>query len=75
MSKQLTDWFPADVKPVHIGCYQVDDKDCFPGSWYAYWDGFKFCYRGQTPQDAFQEKDCVTGLEPLVLWRGLAEKP
>lgn len=75
MSQKLTDWFTSDVKPVHVGCYEVDDKDDMPGRWYAYWDGSKFCFRSTTPNEAFEGKDYPTMLGKLVSWRGLAVEP
>jgi hypothetical protein len=76
MSKaKLTDWFPADVKPVHVGVYEVlYENGCF-GSRYRYWNGVRFCYQCMNSQKAFQKRNNHTGLDAFVSWRGIAEKP
>ena len=55
----LTEWFPADVTPVHEGRYQVSDgkNPGWPFPTYSDWDGNKW------------SDDSITQ------WRGLAEDP
>lgn len=74
MKENLTPWFPAKVKPIHIGVYEVD---MFSGkSIYAYWDGKKFGYRTfGSQQRAFEQRNMATSCPALTTWRGLAEKP
>lgn len=72
---KLTPWFPAEVKPVHQGTYEVDDDDGIPGSWYAYWDGWKFGYRHYDPEIAFRLRDRHTDCNHMTKWRGLAKPP
>jgi hypothetical protein len=39
--KTLTDWYPADVKPVRAGVYETIAPNRPPGQlgWYSYWNG------------------------------------
>ena len=55
----LTEWFPADVNPVHEGAYQINDSKLpgWPFPTYATWDGQKW------------SDDSITQ------WRGLAKDP
>lgn len=70
---KMTPWFPADVTPVHVGVYEVDDHDGMGGQWWAYWDGKKFCYRCHFDwQDAFDKRNEKTDCPALTSWRGLA---
>ena len=75
MNENLTPWFPAKVKPVHEGVYEVDDKDGMTGTWYAFWDGKKFGYRTQNTDISFSTRYCETNCAKRVSWRGLAVKP
>lgn len=64
---ELTPWFPADVKPVRVGYYEID--------WYGdgnmrglspdYWDGKQWRLFGPSG-------DIFVGAPS---WRGLAVKP
>jgi len=71
MTKKLTKWFPADVKPVHVGLYQTQEPD---GTlFFNLFDGKNWFYGNH---------DCVIGSckmildkELLVKWRGLARMP
>lgn len=65
-----TKWFPADVKPVHVGVYEIRHTALPRG--FAMWDGLRWshlmCERYEEPHfefSPFQDKE----------WRGLAEKP
>jgi len=74
--EKLTPWFSAEVKPVHIGVYQVDDGDDIDGEWYAYYDGSRFGYRCWiSAEDAYQSRMAKTDCKPMVAWRGLVVKP
>ena len=76
MSKQkLTQWFPADVKPVHVGVYEVLYQNGKYGKRYRYWDGKKFCYQSFDSQHAFDKRYSSTRLPKYVEWRGLSEQP
>lgn len=72
---KLTEWFGPEVKPTIIGVYQVDDEDGMNGDWFAFWDGHSFRHRNETAKEAYEYRSFRTCCEPLVKWRGLAEKP
>ena len=38
---ELTDWFPKKIKPVYVGCYEVN-MDSWPWPTLAEWDGKKW---------------------------------
>lgn len=66
---KTTEWFPADVDPVHVGVYQRVFASGVPRYclWDGeYWRGFEF-----TVQDA--AKAAATSV-PGFPWRGLTEK-
>jgi hypothetical protein len=68
---KLTPWFPANVKPVRAGVYEISSTT----PWYRYWDGANWCAGERTPWEAEKLE-----LLPLVVafaepWRGLAEEP
>ena len=65
---QLTDWFPPEIKPVHVGVYQTD----FCG--YAHWNGKKWGYGRLSPLDA---KTCAVYRSAIQnkSWRGLNFNP
>ena len=75
MKKQMTDWFPKQVKPVRVGVYQVradkQDKDkCF-----SYWDGTHWGYFCWSIEQAIQqgsEKSLIATQNKQ--WRGFTEK-
>lgn len=76
MSEQkLTEWFPADVKPVRRGVYEVRWGWTFrDGGGYCHWDG-------RTWGNTFFKVDRAPGRGETITakqdkgWRGLAEKP
>ena len=77
MKKQtkVTPWFPANVKPVRKGVYQVNDGLVNESVAYAYWNGSKFGYRVYmgSPLQAYEWADRVTCLSSRAPWRGLAK--
>jgi hypothetical protein len=81
MSEKLTPWFPADVKPVRNGVYEVESR---VHRAFAYWNGERFGWRcwelpglgaEEAAIDAFHMRRAETCLEPRVSWRGLAKEP
>lgn len=73
---KLTPWFPAIVKPVRAGVYEVRKKP--PWSWYRYWDGKCWYLGGKTPMAAKNYADMAGSRldeTPPEPWRGLAEEP
>lgn len=64
-----TEWFPEDVKPVHIGAYEISYPRRHPSHGQvalqgmpAHWDGKKWCY-STCPESPLASQD-----RP---WRGL----
>lgn len=73
MSKpKLTDWFPANVKPVHVGVYEVESDDLSLG--YSFYDGLYFRGIRKTVDETASAIPHVWDHVDLM-WRGLAEKP
>lgn len=82
MKKKLTPWFPADVKPVHAGVYEIKDSNrpC-----YAFWRGDGWGYASWTKpnekaiemcaEDGFRLRDGDWIDDECRSWRGLAVKP
>jgi len=70
---KLTPWFPANVKPVRAGVYEVESLNHF--KLYRYWDGRRWRAGAHTPDRAIQ-KFRISGLPSpdVVSWRGLAEE-
>ena len=69
---KLTDWFPENVNPVHLGVYEVEPDDLSP--WYSYWDGLYFREVRRTIDEAASAIPDAWNHVGLI-WRGLAEKP
>lgn len=77
--KELTDWFPPSIKPVHAGVYFLRHSvyKTTPFPWY-YWNGSywtsecsdhldDFCFVYPTNSKSIYAVKCE--------WRGLANKP
>jgi hypothetical protein len=61
---KTTKWFPADVKPVHVGWYERR-AECVPDYTYmAWWSGDCFTTGGKNGLIYAADRE----------WRGLAEK-
>ena len=69
---ELTPWFPADVKPIRRGVYQVEQGIV---RWYSYFDGSGFGWQDLTPSEAFRNRHQMTGCAKSQTWRGLAQDP
>lgn len=81
MSKQeMTDWFPYDVKPVHVGEYEV--RNSRPIHWTnpgrlmgrnrRYWDGKRWL---TMDPNIFLPEISIMGTHETHQWRGLASPP
>lgn len=76
---QLTDWFPADVKPVHPGVYELE-RYGEPNRIFSRFDGVYwgsaagFGDTAHSVRRAIAATD-ISGFAHLRGWRGLAEKP
>ena len=69
---KLTEWYPADIKPVRKGVYNVLDYDNENSSWYSYWDGVKFNYYSYKVDRAFKYRFDVGCGSKTVKWRGIS---
>ena len=77
---EYTEWFPAHIKPVRNGVYEVDTPNCHANK-YAYFDrhGWRLC--SSTIEEANDQKTDLEDLDESSMtlktsqWRGLAKKP
>jgi hypothetical protein len=70
--QKLTPWFPADVKPVHVGVYQTTPID---STKYQKWNGEYWCAYTSDAKDAARLENSNKSKYQKVKWRGLAEQP
>jgi hypothetical protein len=68
---KLTPWFPAHVKPVYPGVYEIQSDSI---NWYRRWDGNRWFVGATTKESAAVETIPFFGT-PDAPWRGLAEPP
>lgn len=73
MSKKLTPWFPADVKPVRVGVYKARLTKNPEVSGFGFWDGRRWGWLHNTEQRAMT--DDLEGSSQNKEWRGLASDP
>lgn len=75
-----TPWFPAGIKPVREGPYEVWSATYESAGWYAWWDGKKwgpaFKYGGQkrSIRISYGCRQSAGAIQDRH-WRGLAQKP
>lgn len=71
----LTDWFPAEVKPVCVGVYEADNGSSYGRKWYSYWDGKQWGYADTDHEVAFLLRGEETEAWDLFppAWRGLSQ--
>ena len=76
MAPKLTPWFPADVKPVRPGVYQIDGPLCWGE--YSYFDGVHWNGGWPNPQHADNNRGYFDEIGDegyamwLTHWRGLS---
>ena len=66
---KLTQWFPGDVKPVHIGVYERRLK-FKPDVYYSQWDGEKWLWLHWTVEGAAASAGVHSAYQSLP-WRGV----
>ena len=66
---KLTQWFPGDVKPVHVGVYERRLK-FKTGVYYSQWDGEKWLRLHLTVEDAAASAGALSVYQNLP-WRGV----
>jgi hypothetical protein len=78
MTKKMTDWFPAHIKPVHAGVYEVFTPNSRVNK-YAYYDnhGWRLCssYVGEAENEKPWISDIPYSSMTLrgAKWRGFTE--
>ena len=81
---KLTEWFPAEIKPVRVGVYEVSNIFREKIGTYAYWDGKWWHGYNDTIDGAMENIEIRMNLAANNLrllasqnkqWRGLAEQP
>lgn len=60
---KITQWFPADIKPVYKGLYDVKLDETYHTK--LYWNGQRWCFSLKPPHTPM----CVQNRE----WRGLVK--
>lgn len=75
MIQKLTDWFPADVEPVHVGVYQRSEPGQKSGFRYWYWNGAYWEVGGWLEAEFAVLNHRSQSICTDHLWRGLAVKP
>lgn len=70
-NQELTDWFPASVKPVHVGIYPTTMGY---GVGYSHWDGSRWGGECMNLTDALIYSRISFGYQGKK-WRGLRSKP
>jgi hypothetical protein len=74
----VTDWFPADVKPVHVGVYEKNYRTEYDIGHdkpeYQYWDGTNWYYGSRDVEEtaALFKKGNSVAFYPRQ-WRGVQE--
>ncbi len=72
IAQEVTDWFPAEVKPVNPGIYQLLNTST-DRLFYSRWNGCAWCIGCMEAEDAasFTRESVVQLRWP---WRGLTEQ-
>lgn len=66
---KLTKWFPALIKPVHVGVYETYIMNYWRGG-YRYWDGECWSDGFDEPKHAEEFKHSKT-IWKVTKWRGI----
>ncbi len=69
---KVTPWFPANVRPKHLGVYET--RDDYSGIYYAHWNGYFWGWRCWTIQNALERRQQQSS-HVVHSWRGLIRKP
>lgn len=69
---KLTKWFPASIKPVHVGVYEIKPRLSSMPQLFKHWDGKKWGFTGLNIADAkFYGDRGVYLATQNVQWRGI----
>ena len=72
---KLTDWFPSNVNPVHLGVYETKQKNHFHGTRFQFWNGKFWCAYSNTAKDAASHSNSNKSAVQNPAWRGRANNP
>ena len=72
---KLTPWFPADVKPVHVGVYEIYENKRSERRTFKHWNGRFWGFASRTIMDAQNADALGPSIIQKCKWRGLAEPP
>lgn len=78
MSKTMSPWFPAQIKPIHIGVYETEDVVAWAegSKCFQYWSGYCWGICSSTKEFAAHPGNAKhRSLFQENSWRGLAKKP
>jgi hypothetical protein len=68
---KVTDWFPASVKPVHVGVYEAEPYEGLRH--YSWWCGTMFHGCWGSPTYAEKQRQSLGGFI-VNRWRGLTKR-
>lgn len=73
---QLTPWFPAEVKPVHVGPYPTKTPGTSTDG-FSWWDGNEWGLQYEFLSNCVKYKTHMGFLRSnqVKIWRGLRSKP
>ena len=66
---QTTEWYPAEIKPVHVGWYECRYDDYYSKAIYKYWFDGTFWFLGPNSRKLVYGNVNTQG----ETWRGLKE--
>ena len=66
---EVTNWFPIETDPVHVGVYE---RDLGGMQFYSHWNGMFWGSSEMTPDMAYEQRDDMA-TEQSAAWRGLTE--
>ena len=75
MKNKMTPWFPAHIKPVREGVYEIQwwYVDCWDYG-FSYWNGEQWTNSTETPEKALLHKKRTGGAIQDKKRRGITEK-
>jgi len=73
MKKQMTNWFPGKIKPIHKGVYQVREKGFPMEVRFSFWNGNFWGFYEDSLSDAKRSKSNPFA-DQSKQWRGFTEK-
>jgi hypothetical protein len=72
---KLTDWFPADMPPVHGGLYKTRPPGCIETTWSVWKDGFWHYATGDARVSVQMAEADFRSHWQVREWRGITKEP